>query len=529
MDLEEMLGKLTELSAKELTELQDALLEKFQEADEASNLGDMQKLTEQIKSTRKQAIKLNLAASEPKAEEPKAEPEEPATPAAEVEAPAEPAAVAEPVSAAITTSPAVPEGNEPVLAAAPGTKVFAGADIPGYTAGYQFQNGEEFGKALAKRINTVMSLRGGDGEKVVIASLERETPVERTLNSSDPYKNWDKIQEVIHPDAITAAGGCCAPLVTRYDLFDCGGVTDRPVKDALAGFRAERGGIRFYKGPALADVNGALGFWTCADDDAADPEDSGTWKVCARIDCPPEETAELQAITLCLTFGVLQTRIFPEVAVANNKLALVAQARLGDSALLAQIKAGSTAVTDGGTPLGATRDLLDTLNRAVMYFRDRYRIKGVPLRAILPSWILNVLRGDLIKAPFEGRTPGEFFGLSDDQVQTFFSEAGVNVTWALDSAVPASRGGGFFDAISGAALPAWPTTVQWALYPEGTWLFMDGGSLDLGVIRDSTLVRVNDYMTFSETWEAAVNVGCESLWVTSTIDVSGKAQGPIAG
>jgi hypothetical protein len=212
--------------------------------------------------------------------------------------------------------------------------------------------------------------------------------------------------------------------------------------------------------------------------------------MCARIECPPEETAELQAITMCLTFGVLQSRIFPETVTANNKLALVAQARLADSALLAQIKAGSLAIADSGSPLGAVRDLLDTIGRAAIYFRDRYRIKSVPLRAIIPAWVVEVLRGDLVKGEFAGRTPADFFGISEDEVKSFFSQRNINVTWALH---------------------------------------LDGGSLDLGIVRDSSLVRVNDYMQFSETFETVVNIGCESMWITSTIDVTGKSQGPIAG
>jgi hypothetical protein len=147
----------------------------------------------------------------------------------------------------------------------------------------------------------------------------------------------------------------------------------------------------------------------------------------------------------------------------------------------------------------------------------------------MPSWVIELLRGDLILGPESGRAPGDFFGISEDEVRGFFSSRNINVTWALDSAVPGTLGGGFYNAISGAALPAWPTTVEWALFPEGTWLALDGGQLDLGIIRDSTLVRVNDYMTFSETWESAVNIGCESLWITSTVSVSGKAQGPVAG
>ena len=555
--LAERLEKLAELSKDELDTTLNDLLDEFQAADAASDLTKMTTVRDQIRSVRAQSVRLDMAAdnaeaeriakdaadakaaAEAKAKEPEPAPaaEKPAEtaevkPAAEVVAEAPAAAPVETAPVTVTElAPATaPATAEPVAAAASNTRVFAGADIAGFPTGYEFKDGTEFGKAMAKRIDTVMRMRGGDGEKVVIASLERtDIPADRVLTAGDPFANWAKIEEITHPDAITASGGCCAPLVTKYDLFDCGGVTSRPVRDALVGFKADRGGIRFYKGPALADVQGSLGFWTCDDDNAADAEDPQTWKVCARIDCPPEQTAELQAITMCLTFGVLQTRIFPEVAIANNKLAMVAQARLADSALLAQIKAGSLAITDSGSPLGAVRDLMDSISRAVYYYRDRYRLdKNVKLRAILPQWLPLVLRGDIIKGPFDGHEPSQFFGLSEDEIASFFSNLGVNPTWALDSPTPNVRGGGFLAAAT-TALPAWPTSVEWALFPEGTWLFLDGGSLDLGVVRDSTLVRVNDYMQFSETFEATANIGCESMWITSAIDVTGKAQGPIAG
>lgn len=435
------------------------------------------------------------------------------------------------MAASATTTAVVPQGAAPVVAAAvPESHVFVGHSVPGFAAGSEITERGDFGKALAARINTLMRLNGGDGEQVVIASIKTDAPAERTLTMNDPYENGDRIMAVVDPDslvqgdgngAITAAGGCCAPLVTRYDLWDNGGETTRPVRDALAGFRADRGGIRFYAGPALADVQGGLGFWTCADDVAADPATPATWKVCARINCPPEQTAELQAITMCLTFGVLQTRIFPELAVANNKILRVAQARLADAALLAQIKAGSTAITDSGTAWGAVRDLMTAVGRASMYYRDRYRISSAPLRAILPAWILEVMRTELLTGPDWGRPFGQHYGVSEDEVRSFFAQRNINVTFALDSSAPATEGGGFFPVISGAALPAFPTSVQWALFPEGSWLFLDGGQLDLGVVRDSTLVRVNDYMEFSETFEAAAKIGGESLWITSAINISG--------
>jgi hypothetical protein len=61
------------------------------------------------------------------------------------------------------------------------------------------------------------------------------------------------------------------------------------------------------------------------------------------------------------------------------------------------------------------------------------------------------------------------------------------------------------------------------MFAEGTFLFLDGGTLDLGVIRDSTLVGTNDYKMFVETFEGVAKIGVESLKVTSTISVNGVA------
>jgi hypothetical protein len=68
-----------------------------------------------------------------------------------------------------------------------------------------------------------------------------------------------------------------------------------------------------------------------------------------------------------------------------------------------------------------------------------------------------------------------------------------------------------------------PDTFTWYMFAEGTFLFLDGGTLDLGIIRDSTLVGTNDYKMFVETFEGIAKVGVESIKVTSTIAVNGVA------
>jgi hypothetical protein len=54
-------------------------------------------------------------------------------------------------------------------------------------------------------------------------------------------------------------------------------------------------------------------------------------------------------------------------------------------------------------------------------------------------------------------------------------------------------------------------------------LFLDGGTLDLGLVRDSTLNSTNDYKIFLETFEGVAKVGVESLRVTTPVILAGAS------
>jgi hypothetical protein len=218
---------------------------------------------------------------------------------------------------------------------------------------------------------------------------------------------------------------------------------------------------------------------------------------------------------------------------ANNALALVAQARLSESALLSQIKAQSNAVTGGTVEagLGFLRTLLDTVDRANAYYRSRHRIaRNVPLRATFPIWMLDVIDADLVRQPPSTAQMADNFGMSAADVQSFFADRNINVSWTLDTPYPAVNGGGQYAALPTTgvrALPGFPASMEWSLSIEGSFLFLDGGQLDLGIVRDSTLVRTNDYQTFTETFESVARVGGEALWVTTPVATTGRYAGPL--
>lgn len=425
-----------------------------------------------------------------------------------------------------------PADRKPNLKPAAATmSITAGADIPGITAGTRFDNMYDVAEAFAKRLHSLRHVHGGDGEQHIVASLQFEFPEDRVLEANDPSSNTDKIFKVTSPEALTAAAGICLPLETRYDLGCDVGVTDRPVRDALARFGADRGGIRYFSAPSLADSTAATGFWRGDSDgdnwatygpDRITATTPSNQKPCLEVQCATEKTAYIEAVTLCLTFNNLTTRTFPELIQRHNELALVAHARVAENALLAQIEAGSTAITAPTQVIGAAREIFSLLGQAVAAYRFKHRMNGFsPLRMVAPMWLLDLLRADIaMQMPGDGLN--DVLGLAESQINAWFRARGVNITWHLDGVGPAANdldGEG-----SGTTVGfEWPSTIEFGLWAEGTWLYLDGGTLDLGVIRDSSLVATNQYKQFVETFEGVANMGCDSYWVTAEYVPTGQA------
>jgi hypothetical protein len=367
--------------------------------------------------------------------------------------------------------------------------------------GEAYRNPREISEAMTDMVQSLVGRSGGDGSKALVASLKAKIEDGRFL-TTDYQANTDKINTVLEPQALTASGGFCAPLPVNYDIFGVGS-TARPVRDSLPTFGASRGGIRYIAPPVLGSYTNALSVWTAAND--ANPTSPAT-KPVLKVNCASELTATVDAITLSLEFGNLLTRAFPELVQRHNQLALVEHARFAEKALLAKISAVSTKVTTA-KKLGTGRDLLVSISRAMAAYRNRHRIpRPVQLRGIFPEWVRDAVREDIATNMAQGVKD---IAISDSAVDAWFSSRGLNITWHMDDTFAAQTG-------SGAALNDFPATIKYWLFTEGTLLFLDGGTLDLGVIRDAELVSTNDYVTFVETFEGLAKVGIEVLEVTAT-------------
>ena len=382
--------------------------------------------------------------------------------------------------------------------------ITAGADIPGYTAGSEMKNMSDVAEAFSKRLHGLRRVNGGDGEQHIVASLHTSFPEERTL-TQDAESNWAKIQALTSPEAITASGGHVAPYEVRYDIFGIGS-TSRPVRDSLAKFAADRGGIRFVTPPVLSSYDSAVGVWT----NATDITPNSSTKTSLTVAAAAEQTVATDAVTLQMQFGNLASRAYPELISRHNELGLIQHAREAEQNLLSQIGTASTAVTTTSL-IGFGRDFLVQIGRAAAAYRSRHRMApDAPLRAIVPAWVKDAMAADLALS-----MPGDSNLNAYSEIEGYVAARGVNLTASLDATV--------FGAQSSGALNEFADSFVWYLFAEGSFLFLDGGTLDVGIIRDSTLVGTNDYKMFVETFEGIAFVGVESLKITSSISVNGAA------
>lgn len=384
--------------------------------------------------------------------------------------------------------------------------ITAGADIPGYTAGSTIKDLHGVAEAMEKRLHSLRRVNGGDGEQHIVASFSTSYPEDRVL-TTDAESNLLKIQNVVGPEALVATGGHATPFQVKYDVFGLG-TNVRPVRDSLPRFQADRGGIRFVVPPVLSSYANAVGIWS----NATDITPSSDTKASLTVSAATETTANTDAVTLQMQFGNLFTRAYPELLARHNELGLIQHAREAEQYLMAAIGTASTAVTTTNL-IGFGRDFLVQLRRASAGYRSRHRLPADSvLKAIVPSWVYDAIAADLVlNMPGDGN-----LGLSKSEIDGFVAQANVELIPSLDLSAYGSQS-------ASAAVTEFADSFTWYLFAEGTFLFLDGGTLDLGIIRDSTLVGTNDYKMFVETFEGIAKVGVESLAITSTISVNGAA------
>lgn len=366
--------------------------------------------------------------------------------------------------------------------------------------------------------------------KQYVARFEFTYPEERILRKDVGLGvNSGKIEAVTDPAALTAAG-LCAPLENLYDI-NVVGVTQRPIRDALARFAVDRGGIQYRMPMDALVMTDGLGIWTVTDDEdvTGDPETDPA-KTCAVIDCPDLATAVVYSTYLCLQYPNFSARFDREWVDATTRAAMIAWARFAENQLLSRILAGSKLIYQN-TVISAARDVLVAIDKTVAYYRNRHRLDSmVPLRMILPRWVLDLFRADMARG-----FPGDLdaLAIADSTIMSWFRARGVNVTFHLDGLAGATVNSQaipdqfYANVAAGAVIPEFIDKIDAVLFAEGDWLYLDGGTLDLGLVRDSSLNRINRYQQFVENFEGVAFNGIESLRMVLQVYPRGAVVGTI--
>jgi hypothetical protein len=279
--------------------------------------------------------------------------------------------------------------------------------------------------------------------------------------------------------------------------------------------------------PAIADWAGAVSVWTLEDDANVGTEDETTKDSITAL-CSAFEDFTVKAIPAVIDFQNVTARFDPEMTAANLTAVDIAHARKAENELLSDIFSLCTTVT-AAKVLGAARDALATMDKLRGAFMSYHRLDdNTALRMLAPRWVRDMLRADLTR----GELSAEALAVADAAIDGWFSRRMITPVWHLDGRAsagssPTVAAQQYAALVSGNAVPGFPAQLEFALWVEGDFLFLDGGMLDLGVTRDNTSNSTNTYSVFKETFEGVAFRGVEAVRLVLSTEPTGLSAGRI--
>lgn len=348
-----------------------------------------------------------------------------------------------------------------------------------------------------------------DYAKLLEVSNERRLPGGSLIRSADIRMKEIQATDPTR-DALVAAAGWCAPSETDYSI--CLQITT----DGLADFpevQARRGGIRHNTGIQFDEIFGGgncsspTGFFDLTEAEVA----SGTTKTCLEIDCPDFVDTRLGVTGLCLTGNILSIRGYPEYTATFTRGALAASAHQINREQIAAVVADSTAVTLSGVPwsgdASVVSQVMSAMEMAIVDIKYRLRLQqSATLEVIMPFWILAQMRADWIRRNATGGW-SQSVDVADAEITAGFARRGARVQYVYDwqdaFATCAASGSPGSDT----PLSQLPTSLQFIVYPAGTWVRAVSDVITLNSVYDSTLLATNQVThLFTETGWAMVRM-----------------------
>jgi len=416
--------------------------------------------------------------------------------------------------------------------------VTAGVDIPGMASNSELNNMDALINAFQRTAKGMPVTRDGTGQERLVASIRNE--FEHTVDDrTSPAQIEDLLNYLRRPEkmeALRAGGGWCAPSEIRYEFFnvaDVSGLVDLPTVGIT------RGGLRFPVSPTIADAfkndagatvglapygatfSSASDPWLWSETDDIASVTGAPTKPTLRVACPTFSEARLECYGITLTAGNLTDDAYPEATGHTLRLLLTAWQHAQNARIISQMQALSSSAITGVGGGSATKPVfqavLDGMSLATTDYKAKYGMNDdTVVEVIAPFWVQEMIQADLA---WRNATTTDLLSVTDAQIDAFAADRAFRVQWVNDWQV---RGSGQFGNAT-TPMTAWPTTADFLVYAAGTFIKGNGLNLDLGVVRDSTLNKTNDFTAaWSEECHLVARVGNESRRYTLTFNVTGQ-------
>lgn len=535
MDVKNLPEDLTRLSPDELTDAQTSIAARAEEIAAAEELSDADieeigaladagdavkgEITRRAEAKAAQAEKLNAAMGRIKGEGAPADDD----PAADADAGAEmPVPVAAAVSGSKTEQLAArrPSAAKP-KAAERAEFMRSSGNAVGVSEGHVFASVSDVAHAIAKTRHGFGSIEAGEAKRLSIATGSKSGFAGEL--TGDAIKNFAVLRGVqLNAQALVASGETCFPPLTPLVEFFRLAEAQTPLEDDLQVVQAPKGGIRYLVSPdtttALAAARNAFDV-SAPDRDYAGATVRNTSgpKAYATVSCPTVAEENVEAISTRIRFDNLQYRVFPEQVEAFLEDVAVEFASKKEVYYLDYIDSKSTAVTsDFG--YGISRGLLADWTLAAAGYRKRHGMKrDAMLKVLAMDYSIDMIKLDLA---LQQNGNADFWTISDEQAIAALKARNLAPVWLNDPAT-AKSSQKWNQAQAVGALNVFPTQLSAYFYAPGTFVRLDGGTLDVGLVRDSTLNGTNDLELFNEEWLGMAMLGFESVRLTSTVAVNG--------
>jgi len=394
--------------------------------------------------------------------------------------------------------------------------------------GTKYEDPLELATSIAKKRQGMTHVPAGVKDDYVrLASLNKGFE-DGKMMGSDAGRNGS-ILDAAGRDAtaLVASGAICTQLETNYEQITLGAPLDAPLASALPTVGASKGGLRFrpYSKASIVAALEGIGHITYGPGAGACPTGMGpgsistmpiggnttggtdgelsdsNLKPCVEITCPPEDECYVEAFSQCLKVDNLQYRVDPGLVAEFQRDLAQAYTAVKEAWILAYLQGNATDMPVTG--LAGTPGVLYAIEQAAASYRSaHFMASNATIQAFIERGELDHLKLDVAMACGLGLDPFAIMSMTEADLAAELRKRNIEPVFYTD---PAKLGG----AIEAPAVPT--GTVDVIMGAPGAVVMLDGGTLDLGIVRDSALNGTNDLQIFQEEWLGLCNRGIELI------------------